>query len=55
MEATEVTTQITFRCSPLPELEVPNDQYDGDVSRQRTQKVELHYRAVGFRRNETRQ
>jgi hypothetical protein len=23
MEATEVTTQITFRCSPLPELEVP--------------------------------
>ena len=23
MEATEVTTQMTFRCSPLPELEVP--------------------------------
>ena len=23
MQATEVTTQMTFRCSPLPELEVP--------------------------------
>jgi hypothetical protein len=23
MEATEVTTQMTFRCRPLPELEVP--------------------------------
>src|SRR6266851_1555132 len=23
MEATEVTTQMTFRCGPLPELEVP--------------------------------
>ena len=60
MEATEVTTQMTFRCSPLPELEVPMINtmvtcHDGDVSRQRTQKVELHYRAVGFRRHETRQ
>jgi hypothetical protein len=32
-----------------------NDQYDGDVSGQRTQKVELHYRAAGFRRHEARQ